>query len=318
MHRGLPTCGVPPSPALLTHGASTWHACCRRSAGGGRQQRGCRRRSTLRPSRNTFCCHATSASGGPAHGLGPRLRPATDAHCEHDARRDTDLPEREQLYRGVDPASFEDNLDACAQVRPGACCSSAGGAVHTDSQAPACRSGFGTISWAMRARLARCWTCWRTACARCRCDCVFPGVAIAVLHRWDAQTSERACNECGCCALPPRLQGPPPAWYGRSTWDARDIKGIDGNSVDLSSHRALLRNRTSEQRREWRHNEAAQAALRESIKAVLVQVYVEHEEVRRGLRWCGTACGRPPPPHPVLLVAGFGQSAHEPLPPPCS
>ena len=78
-------------------------------------------------------------------------------------------------------------------------------------------------------------------------------------------------------ATPPHLlQGPPPEWYGEPAWDRRDIKR---GATDLGGHRALLESRSSDQRRAWRQNQGAQAALQQAIKAVLVQLYEKHQEV---------------------------------------
>ncbi|EFN54675.1 hypothetical protein CHLNCDRAFT_58171 [Chlorella variabilis] len=86
------------------------------------------------------------------------------------------------------------------------------------------------------------------------------------------------------------VQGPPPAWYGRPDWSSRDLAN---KLSDIGSHRALYvgRNESGERAREWRHNEAAQAELRQAIQAVLLQVYEKHEEIPFVAQYRKEKCG---------------------------
>eukprot|EP00887_Chlorella_sp_A99_P000019 scaffold16.g19.t1 len=89
------------------------------------------------------------------------------------------------------------------------------------------------------------------------------------------------------------VEGDPPAWYGPA-WQEGDIRG---GLTDLTNHRAIFDGRCGRgdgrraARRAWRHNPAAQEALRASIRAVLSELYERNNEVPFVGMYRKEACG---------------------------
>lgn len=85
------------------------------------------------------------------------------------------------------------------------------------------------------------------------------------------------------------VEGPPPPWYGSRHWHHRDLK--EAPHAELQGQRGFYLGRDKEGRKSWRHNAAAQAALRGAVQAVLAELYHRHSEVPFIGMYRKEACG---------------------------
>ena len=71
------------------------------------------------------------------------------------------------------------------------------------------------------------------------------------------------------------VEGAPPSWFGPS-WSPESMRG---GLTDTSSNRGLFLGRFGNDFEMWLENEEAQKALKDSIKALLVRKFRDHEEI---------------------------------------
>ena len=118
-------------------------------------------------------------------------------------RRDTDIPEREQLHAGATPAEFD--VQACAAWVWQHLVGERRGALGASHAVDLLEDGVREV---------------RAAPGMCACGWVTRRLGAAGGRKPAAGAEAPNCWH--VCAA--QVEGPPPAWYGHREWDRRDLK----------------------------------------------------------------------------------------------